>query len=355
MITKFICEIGSNHNGDLLRTIRLIREAKEIGCWAVKFQYFKAGKLYAPEFKDKINQMKKWELSESFFPEIEAYCNDLNIKFICSVFDLEGINIAKDYVDILKIGSYELLNHNLIKAVAATGKPWILAVGMGTDTEIMDIIEIGNDTGNTPHILLYCNSNYPAQPLECNLLKISNLPKLIGRYLFPSSLIKYGWSDHTVEPGIIYKAIALSAEIVEFHMDLEDGKGFEYSIGHCWKPGQIEEVIRNVRIGEEACQPVDSDKNDEIRKWRMDPEDGMRPLKKYRQKLCQIRKTSEEWQRLCKIEILDPDGWDRQNFQFSWYEEAITREEFEKRLGPSIVQASISDWANIWKDIKKGE
>ena len=61
-------------------------------------------------------------------------------------------------------------------------------------------------------------------------------------------------------------------------------------------------------------------------------------------------KTSEEWQELCRIEILDPDGWDRQNYQFSWHEELITREEFERRLVSSTVSFSGKDFLVMWRD-----
>lgn len=280
MDIKFICEVGSNHNQDMPRAIKLIKKAKEIGCWAVKFQYFKANKLYAPEFKNKINQMKKWELPESFLPEIEAYCNDLDIKFICSVFDVKSVAFVKDYVDFLKIGSYELLYHDLIGIVAQTGKPWMISAGMINILDLAFELSVKINL-NIPKIIFHCNSNYPAKVHDCDLDQIE-----LFRLNYNQNLIdKVGWSDHTVEPGVIYKAIALGAEIIEFHMDLEDGKGFEYPIGHCWLPHQIKEVIQNVQIGEEACQPVSSDKDNEIRKWRMDPEDGMRPLKKYRGEL----------------------------------------------------------------------
>ena len=49
-------------------------------------------------------------------------------------------------------------------------------------------------------------------------------------------------------------------------------------------------------------------------------------------------KTSEEWQKECTVIILDPDGWDRQNYQHSWYEEKITQSEFEKRMVSSTVK-----------------
>ncbi|MHA1342356.1 MAG: hypothetical protein ACTSQG_00085 [Promethearchaeota archaeon] len=44
-------------------------------------------------------------------------------------------------------------------------------------------------------------------------------------------------------------------------------------------------------------------------------------------------KTSEQWQKIFKETIVyDPDGWDRNNFKFSWFEELISRKEYEKRL-----------------------
>lgn len=39
--------------------------------------------------------------------------------------------------------------------------------------------------------------------------------------------------------------------------------------------------------------------------------------------------------------MLDPDGWDRSNFQFSWYREKISNLEYEKRLCSSTVRGDI--------------
>lgn len=59
-------------------------------------------------------------------------------------------------------------------------------------------------------------------------------------------------------------------------------------------------------------------------------------------------KTSEEWLRLAHAKdagliILDPDGWDRKNFQYSWYEEKITEEEFRRRVFCSTVMRPIEE------------
>mgnify|MGYP001559222966 CR=1 FL=1 len=38
-------------------------------------------------------------------------------------------------------------------------------------------------------------------------------------------------------------------------------------------------------------------------------------------------KTSDDWdQEYPDITVLDPDGWDRSNYQFSWFEEKITKD-----------------------------
>lgn len=58
-----------------------------------------------------------------------------------------------------------------------------------------------------------------------------------------------------------------------------------------------------------------------------------------------VKKTSSEWQcrHVAAAEseqskvgvVMDPDGWDRSNLQYSWFEELITEEEFIRRRGES--------------------
>lgn len=52
-------------------------------------------------------------------------------------------------------------------------------------------------------------------------------------------------------------------------------------------------------------------------------------------------KTSIEWYELIPKEyglvIYDPDGWDRKNYEFSFNQELITKDEFKNRLFQSTV------------------
>lgn len=52
-------------------------------------------------------------------------------------------------------------------------------------------------------------------------------------------------------------------------------------------------------------------------------------------------KTSEQWSAIHKEStgqiVMDPDGWDRKNYDYSWHKEEITREEFMNRLSNSTT------------------
>lgn len=64
-----------------------------------------------------------------------------------------------------------------------------------------------------------------------------------------------------------------------------------------------------------------------------------------------MKRTSDQWQLRCKTIVMDPDGWDRKNYYYSWNVEKITRKEFEKRLIVSTCQY-FSPFGNcIWKDL----
>ena len=53
-------------------------------------------------------------------------------------------------------------------------------------------------------------------------------------------------------------------------------------------------------------------------------------------------KTSEEWQKqFPDTKVIDPDGWDRKNYQYSWFEEKITLIEYTSRLHRSTVKGVI--------------
>ena len=61
----------------------------------------------------------------------------------------------------------------------------------------------------------------------------------------------------------------------------------------------------------------------------------------------EIKKTSKEWYEEIypnrEVIIMDPDGWDRSNWEFSWSEELIDKNEFAIRVMRSTCMYHIEN------------
>jgi sialic acid synthase SpsE len=278
----FVAEVSSNHHRDLSRCLAFVDTAAAIGSTAVKFQLFRVNELFAPEafaHKPDLRDREAWELPIEYLPALAARCRERGVRFGCTPFYLGAVNALVPHVDFLKIASYELLWTGLLRACAATGKPVVLATGMAVLDEITTAVRTLRDAGCRDLTLLHCVSGYPAPVAECNLSAIPKLARACSCVV--------GWSDHSVSPAVIYRAIRWGATTIEFHLDL-DGTGDEFSTGHCWLPEQMRAVIETVRTGERADGtgekvPAPSELRD--REWRADPGDGLRPLRKTREGL----------------------------------------------------------------------
>ena len=277
---KFIAEVSSNHHSDLERCLRFVDVAAEVGCDAVKFQLFKVTELFAPEILKQSAEHRErvnWELPVSFLSPIAKHAEKKGLQFGCTPFYLDAVGTLLPFVDFFKIASYELLWADLAKACSKTGKPIIISTGMATLEEIKASVDVIRKSQNIDLSILHCVSGYPVPSNECNLSAIETIRQVCD--------CPTGWSDHSVSPAVIYRAInRWGASHIEFHLDL-DGTGEEFGPGHCWLPAQIDEVIRTIKDGVAADgdgekKPVPSEMDDRF--WRADPSDGLRPLKSIR-------------------------------------------------------------------------
>lgn len=289
MPIQFVAEVSSNHNQDLDRCFEFIDVAAEIRCDAIKFQLFKVEDLFAPEILKRSKdhrRRKNWELPVEFLPELYRKCNQVGIQFACTPFYLDAVEELRPYVSFYKIASYELLWKDLLAAVAETGKPVVVSTGMATMEEIEAAMDTLRSRKCKDITLLHCVSAYPTPLDECNLAVIATLRK---HFKIQNSKFKinFGWSDHSVNQGVIYRAIYhWNASMIEFHLDLE-GMGKEYEAGHCWLPEDMRTVIRSVNEAFEADgsgikEPMPVELSD--RSWRADPSDGLRPMLDIRQR-----------------------------------------------------------------------
>ncbi len=272
----FVAEVSSNHARDLGRCLAFVDAAAAAGCDGVKFQLFRVSELFAPEILERSEQHRRrqaWELPLEFLEPIASRCRERDLDFLCTPFHLKAVDDLLPFVDAYKVASYELLWDDLLQACAATGRPVVLSTGMATMEEIAHAVDVLRGAGCESPVLLHCVSGYPTPTDQCNLAAIETLGQAFA--------CPVGWSDHSVEAGVIERAVhRWGARFVEFHLDL-DRAGAEYSSGHCWLPEQVAPVITAIRLGlladgdgVKTPAPVELPE----REWRADPADGLRPF-----------------------------------------------------------------------------
>jgi pseudaminic acid synthase len=220
-----IAEISANHGGDLERAKRIIRLAAEKGADAVKFQAYTAESLTLdcdlPDFL--ISADNPWKGQRLFqlyrqaatpfawFPELFAFARAHGVTPFASVFGRDSIALLEELgAPAYKIASFEAVDHELIAACAVTGKPVIISTGLCALAEIEEALAAFREAGGKEIALLRCNSAYPADPREANLLTI---PDMIRRFDVP-----IGYSDHTLTAIQATIAVGMGAALVEKHV-----------------------------------------------------------------------------------------------------------------------------------------
>jgi N,N'-diacetyllegionaminate synthase len=212
-----IAEIGGNHEGNLNYAKKLLVDAASAGANAVKFQTYFPDKIVSKiENKERHAHFQKFVLSIEDYIELASLAKKNNILFMSSIWDIETLRELNPYIEIHKIGSGDLTNYPLIKAIIQTGKPFIFSTAMAQMSEIQETVEFINSIDSTYITLnklsiLQCVAMY-GEPKNtyANLNVIKEL-----RDSFPGIII--GYSDHTEGHYAANIAVALGANILELH------------------------------------------------------------------------------------------------------------------------------------------
>lgn len=223
-----IAEAGVNHNGRADLALALVGAAADAGADAVKFQTFSAdalassGSPQAAYQRDRAAAASQREMLRGLelAPEALRAARDRalgrGLLFLSTPFDLDAVRLLADLdVPAFKIGSGDLTNVILLRAVAAQGRPILLSTGMSTLAEVDAAVEVLRRAGDPPLVLLQCTSAYPAAADDANLLAMEQMRR---RYDVP-----IGYSDHTLGLAAAIAAAALGAAAIEKHLTLDRG------------------------------------------------------------------------------------------------------------------------------------
>jgi N-acetylneuraminate synthase len=247
-----IAEMSANHGGDRGTAEAIIREAAAAGADAVKLQ------TYTPEAMT-LQSRRPPFVVKSGTPWAGRVLYDLYreaalpLDWHAALFEIaaeQGITcfstpFSSDAVDLLeglgcpayKIASFELVDLDLIRVAASTGKPLILSTGMATKSEVDEAVRAAVDGGAGGVALLRCNSGYPAPENEMDLVTIRDMRS--------TWRLPVGLSDHTVTSTAAVVAVALGACIIEKHVTLSRASGgpdADFSL----EPSELAELVDEV-------------------------------------------------------------------------------------------------------------
>lgn len=218
-----IAEIGINHNGDIDVVRRLIKNSKECGFDAVKFQKRDIDLVYSKEILDtprespwgKTTREQKngLEFSNKEYDIINDYCKELNIEWFASAWDINSLEFLKSYnLKYNKIASAMIVDKKFLQEVASEKKYTFISTGMSSKDDIDAAVKIFQEQ-NCSFELMHCVSTYPMKPDDANLCTILELKK--------NYKCNVGYSGH--ENGVVVSLAALQFEIssLERHITLD--------------------------------------------------------------------------------------------------------------------------------------
>ncbi|MCC5067303.1 N-acetylneuraminate synthase family protein [Xanthomonas campestris] len=252
--TFVIAEIGNNHQGDLATALRLIDAAADAGADCAKFQMRDLQTLYrnAGDSNDAsadlgsqytLDLLSRFQLTDSDLFRAFDHCRARGMVPLCTPWDHTSLSKLEHYgLPGYKVASADFTNHELIEAIAASGKPMICSTGMCTEAEILDGVRHLHSVGAN-FVLLHCNSTYPAPFKDVNLHYLRHLKEISGGLV--------GYSGHERDIHVAVAAVALGAKVIEKHFTLDrEQEGNDHKVSLL--PSEFSRMVEGIRQVEQA-------------------------------------------------------------------------------------------------------
>ena len=215
-----IAEIAQAHDGSLGMAHAYIDAVSKTGCHAIKFQTHIAEAessshepfrvKFSKQDETRYDYWKRMEFTVEQWKGLKAHCDAVGLEFISSPFSNAAVDLLEQVgVKRYKIGSGEVNNLVLLEKIAQTGKPVIISSGMSSFKELDQTVAFLKER-TVDVSILQCTTAYPTIPEQYGLNVIQELKV---RYNVP-----VGFSDHSSSIEACIAAVALGAELLEFHV-----------------------------------------------------------------------------------------------------------------------------------------
>lgn len=224
-----IAEIGVNWNGSFELLEEMIKQTKNIGCNAVKFQAFSEKEVSEHTEKERLLSCS---VNSDNVKQIDKIALENNIEWFCTPMYEKAVDFLDPYVNRYKIrhaDGVSLLENKeseLIKKVLSTGKQVIVS------SEITP--KNSKYFSNKQISWLYCVPKYPTSFKEINFKNIKDFD---------------GYSNHNPNFLAPLTASILGAEIIEIHITSDKTKNF-FDNNVSLDYNELEYLVRQLRISE---------------------------------------------------------------------------------------------------------
>ncbi|MCK4947499.1 MAG: N-acetylneuraminate synthase family protein [Candidatus Aureabacteria bacterium] len=258
MNIKIIAETGCNHKGSMEIAKEMINVAS-IFCKAdcVKFQKRNLRELLSEEEynsphpnvnnsygKTYGEHREVLELDLDQHRQLKKWCDEMNIMYSCSVWDLTSTKeIVSLQPKLIKIPSACNLNKDILEYLCEYYEGEIhVSFGMTSQEEEKKIIDFFKERKRNTDLVIYsCTSGYPVPFEDVCLLEIRRLLRD-----YSQDVKSIGFSGHHLGIAVDVAAITLGACWVERHFTLDrTWKGTDHAAS--LEPEGIRRLVRNAK------------------------------------------------------------------------------------------------------------
>lgn len=259
-----IAEIAQAHQGSFEKALEYIDALSKTGIDAAKFQVHIAdaeSSIHEPfrvkmagGDKTRFDYWMRMEFTLNQWKELKQHCDEVGLEFMSSPFSNAAVDLLEAIgVNRYKIGSGEITNFLLLEKIAQTKKPVILSSGMSSYQELDEAVAFLKSK-NVVYSILQCTTAYPTKPVQYGLNVIKELKE---RYQVP-----VGFSDHSAKIETCIAAVALGAEILEFHVVFDRNNDRGPDATSSLEIDEIEQLVRSVKhISIAMKNPIDKTDN----------------------------------------------------------------------------------------------
>ena len=222
-----IAELGQNHNGNFDMALWMTKIAANAGVDAIKLTKRTPLLILSADAYDKpynspnsfgktYGEHREYlEFSKEQYGQISRFAHRFGLDFIITVADIYAYEQVKEYADVIKIGSADIRDMNLLRHIR---NDWngeiIVSTGLAKKWHILSLIRMFWDKKLT---IFNCTCEYPTKLEHQNLNRINTLQK----YKLIKPDLKIGHSDHSSRVFDLYTVICMDIDVLEFHFTLD--------------------------------------------------------------------------------------------------------------------------------------